>query len=223
MEMVEGRIFWHVTLPDIGHDERAACFDAMNVTLAAPHARPRCNRAMARPSNYFERQIARWQRQYLEGAQAGRDPYLDRLIDWLPVNIPPGNETSILHGNFRVDNMIFHPKETRILAVLEWELSTLDHPLADFAYHSMMCRMPPRIVAELAGADIQALNIQPSRNMSRLTAADRAAMRCWAMTSTSPSTSSERGDLSRHPGSRAPGRCLFGSSERASSNPSRTH
>jgi aminoglycoside phosphotransferase (APT) family kinase protein len=162
MEMVEGRIFWDATLPDVGHDERAAYFDAMNATLAALHMLDHDAIGLSdygRPGNYFERQIARWSRQYLEDAQAGRDPYMDRLIDWLPVNIPPGDETSIVHGDFRVDNIIFHPTEPRILAVLDWELSTLGHPLADFAYHSMMYRMPPRIVAGLAGVDIQALNI----------------------------------------------------------------
>ncbi len=162
MEMVEGRIFWDATLPDVGRDERATYFDAMNATLAALHMLDHDAIGLSdfgRPGNYFERQIARWSKQYLEDAQAGRDPYMDRLIDWLPVNIPPGDETSIVHGDFRVDNMIFHPTEPRILAVLDWELSTLGHPLADFAYHSMMYRMPPRIVAGLAGADIEALNI----------------------------------------------------------------
>jgi aminoglycoside phosphotransferase (APT) family kinase protein len=112
-----------------------------------------------RPGNYFERQIARWSKQYLEDAQAGRDPNMDRLIEWLPAHIPPGDETSIVHGDFRCDNMIFHPREPRIVAVLDWELATLGHPLADFAYHAMMYRVPPEIVAGLAGADLAALNI----------------------------------------------------------------
>jgi aminoglycoside phosphotransferase (APT) family kinase protein len=84
---------------------------------------------------------------------------MDRLLDWLPVNIPPGDDSALVHGDFRCDNMIFHPTEPRILAVLDWELSTLGHPLADFSYHAMMYRMPPHIVAGLADADIQALNI----------------------------------------------------------------
>ncbi len=84
---------------------------------------------------------------------------MDRLIEWLPQNIPAGDETAIVHGDFRCDNMIFHPTEPRILAVLDWELSTLGHPLADFAYHAMMYRMPPDIVAGLGDADIAALGI----------------------------------------------------------------
>jgi aminoglycoside phosphotransferase (APT) family kinase protein len=112
-----------------------------------------------RPGNYFARQIARWSRQYLEDDAAGRDPHMDRLIDWLPANIPVGDETCLVHGDFRVDNMIFHPSEPRVIAVLDWELSTLGHPLADFANHAMMYQMPPNIVAGLLGADLQRLNI----------------------------------------------------------------
>ena len=162
MEMVEGRIFWDATLPEVGRHERAAYFDAMNETLAALHMVDHGAIGLAdygRPGNYFERQIARWSKQYLEDVDAERDPNMDRLIEWLPANIPPGDETGIVHGDFRVDNMIFHPTEPRVLAVLDWELSTLGHPLADFAYHAMMYRMPPQIVAGLAGADLAALNI----------------------------------------------------------------
>jgi aminoglycoside phosphotransferase (APT) family kinase protein len=84
---------------------------------------------------------------------------MDRLIEWLPANIPPGDETSIVHGDFRIDNMIFHPTDPRICAVLDWELSTLGHPLADFSYFLMMYRMPPLVVAGLLGADLAALNL----------------------------------------------------------------
>jgi aminoglycoside phosphotransferase (APT) family kinase protein len=101
-----------------------------------------------RPGNYFERQIIRWTRQYEVDELAGRDPDMDALVAWLPTAIPAGDETTIVHGDFRCDNMIFHPTEPRILAVLDRELSTLGHPLADFAYHAMMYRMPPDIVAE---------------------------------------------------------------------------
>lgn len=162
MEMVEGRIFWDARLPEVSRAGRAAYFDAMNETLAALHMVDYVALGLSdfgRPGNYFERQIARWSKQYLEDREAGRDPYLDRLIEWLPANIPAGDDASIVHGDFRVDNMIFHPVEPRILAVLDWELSTLGHPLADFAYHAMMYRMPPHIVAGLAGADIAALGI----------------------------------------------------------------
>jgi aminoglycoside phosphotransferase (APT) family kinase protein len=162
MEMVEGRIFWDATFPDLGRSERAACFDAMNATIAALHRLDPEAIGLGdygRPGNYFERQIARWSRQYVEDADAGRDPGMDRLVEWLPAHIPPGDETRIVHGDFRCDNMIFHPTEPRVIAVLDWELSTLGHPLADFAYHAMMYRMPPDIVAGLGGTDIAALGI----------------------------------------------------------------
>ena len=162
MDMVEGRIFWDATIPEANREERRALFDAMNSTIAALHNVDHEGVGLAdygRPGNYFERQIGRWSKQYLEDTEAGRDPNMDRLVQWLPSNIPSGDETSIVHGDFRIDNMIFHPTEPRVMAVLDWELSTLGHPGADFAYHAMMYRMPPHIVAGLGGADIAALGI----------------------------------------------------------------
>src|SRR5690606_473969 len=146
MDHVEGRIFWDATLPQVDRDERPLYFDAMNDTLARLHRVDFQALGLAdygRSGNYFARQISRWSRQYLEGAAAGRDEHMDRLVEWLPAHIPPGDETSLVHGDFRVDNLIFHPSEPRVLAVLDWELSTLGHPLADFSYHLMMYRMPP--------------------------------------------------------------------------------
>ncbi|KEQ52003.1 phosphotransferase [Sphingobium chlorophenolicum] len=162
MDMVEGRIFWDATVPDVSTDERPAYFDAMNATMAALHNVDYQAVGLGdygKPGNYFERQIGRWSRQYHDDVEAGRDPDMDHVIDWLQANIPAGDETAIVHGDFRIDNMIFHPTEPRVLAVLDWELSTLGHPLADFAYHAMMYHMPPHIVAGLAGADLKALNI----------------------------------------------------------------
>jgi aminoglycoside phosphotransferase (APT) family kinase protein len=162
MDMVEGRILWDATLPGIAAADRPAYYDAMNATIAALHQVDYEAVGLGdygRPGNYFERQIGRWSQQYLDDADAGRDPDMDRVIDWLRANIPPGDETAIVHGDFRIDNMIFHPSEPRVLAVLDWELSTLGHPLADFAYHAMMYHMPPHIVAGLAGAELKALNI----------------------------------------------------------------
>ncbi|WP_289145124.1 phosphotransferase [uncultured Sphingobium sp.] len=162
MEMIEGRIFWDATFPGLDNAARAAHFDAMNATIAQLHAIDYVSVGLGdygRPGNYFERQIARWARQYKEDGEAGRDPNMDRLIEWLPGNIPAGDETTIVHGDFRCDNMIFHPTEPRVLAVLDWELSTLGHPGADFAYHAMMYRMPPTIVAGLGYADIAGLGI----------------------------------------------------------------
>ena len=163
MEMVEGRIFWDATLPDVPAADRPTYFDAMNATIAQLHRVDYAAVGLSdygRPGNYFERQISRWSKQYLDDADAGRDPDMDRLVDWLPRNIPDdGDQTTVVHGDFRIDNMIFHPTDPRILAVLDWELSTLGHPLADFAYNAMMYRMPPHIVAGLKGADLGALSI----------------------------------------------------------------
>jgi aminoglycoside phosphotransferase (APT) family kinase protein len=162
MEMVEGRIFWDPTFPDVDRETRPLYFDAMNATIARLHQldyKALGLEDFGRPGNYFARQIARWSQQYIADADAGRDPNMDRLIEWLPANIPDNDETSIVHGDFRIDNMIFHPTEPRVVAVLDWELSTLGHPLADFVNHTMMYRMPPDIVAGLAGADLGALNI----------------------------------------------------------------
>ena len=162
MEHVEGRIFWDLTLPEVSREQRPDYFAAMNATLARLHCIDYRSIGLAdygRPGNYFERQIARWSKQYLGDGEAGRDPHMDRLIEWLPVHLPAGDETGIVHGDFRIDNMIFHPSEPRVLAVLDWELSTLGHPLADFTYNVMMYRMPPQIAAGLAGADLAALNI----------------------------------------------------------------
>lgn len=162
MDMVEGRIFWDATVPGVSRTERAALFDAMNATMARLHSVDYKAVGLGdygRPGNYFSRQIARWSKQYFEDSDAGRDPNLDRLIDWLPQNIPSDDMTCLSHGDYRIDNIIFHPDKPEVLAVLDWELSTLGHPGADFAYHAMMYRLPPYIVAGLAGADIHALGI----------------------------------------------------------------
>jgi aminoglycoside phosphotransferase (APT) family kinase protein len=163
MEMVEGRIFWEAALPEVGRNERPLYFDAMNRTMAALHGIDPVAAGLAdygRPGNYFARQIGRWSKQYLGDAEAGRVRSMDRLVEWLPGNIPgDDDEARIIHGDFRCDNMIFHPSEPRVLAVLDWELSTLGHPLADFSYHLMMYRMPAGITAGLAGLDLDALNI----------------------------------------------------------------
>ncbi len=166
MEMVEGRIFWDARFPDVPQAERPAYFSAMNATLARLHAIDPADVGLSdygRPGNYFQRQIGLWTKSYLADTDAGRNPGMDRLIAWLPDAIPDSDETAIIHGDFRCDNLIFHPVEPRIIAVLDWELSTLGHPLADFAYHAMMYRMPPDIVAGLGGTDPVPLNIPAER------------------------------------------------------------
>jgi aminoglycoside phosphotransferase (APT) family kinase protein len=157
MELVAGRIFWDASLPGLEPDERAACFDSMNATIAALHSIPLTSVGLAdygKANNYLGRQISRWTSQYLEDTQAGRNPYMGRLIEWLPAHIPAEEECAILHGDYRCDNLIFHHDEPRVAAILDWELSTIGHPLADFAYHAMMYRMPPDIIAGLAGVDL---------------------------------------------------------------------
>ena len=163
MEMVEGRIFWDTAFPEVGQAERPAYFDAMNATMAALHLIDPEAAGLGdygKPGNYFARQIARWSTQYEGDVEAGRVPAMDRLVAWLPANIPPDEpQPRVIHGDFRCDNMIFHPTEPRVLAVLDWELSTLGHPLADFTYHLMMYRMPAGITTGLVGLDLPALNI----------------------------------------------------------------
>jgi aminoglycoside phosphotransferase (APT) family kinase protein len=162
MELLEGRIFWSATFPEVSHEERPRYFDAMNATLAQLHGIDYAALGLASfgaSGNYFSRQISRWSRQYVEDEAAGRNPDMDRLVDWLPQNVPEGDEVSLIHGDFRCDNLVFHPDEPRIIGVLDWELSTLGHPLADFAYHLMMYRVPPQGVAGLLGGNLSALNI----------------------------------------------------------------
>ena len=162
MDLVEGRIFWDGGFPGVAREDRPAYFDAMNATLAQLHSFDPAAIGLGdygKPGNYFARQIGRWSRQYLEDEAAGRLADMDALAQWLPTAIPPGDETSVVHGDFRCDNMIFHPTEPRVLAVLDWELSTLGHPLADFAYHAMMYRMPLVSLNGLNGRDLAALNI----------------------------------------------------------------
>ncbi|WP_210321707.1 phosphotransferase [Bradyrhizobium sp. CIR48] len=162
MQLIEGRIFWDATFPDVSREQRPSYFDAMCDVIAQLHSIDPTSIGLGdygKPGSYFARQISRWSRQYQEDPEAGRDANMDRLVKELPARIPQGEEVAIVHGDFRCDNLIFHPREPRIIAVLDWELSTLGHPLADFAYHAMMYRMPPHIVAGLAGTDLTALNI----------------------------------------------------------------
>ena len=162
MDFAAGRSFWDAALPAVERSERPGYFDAMNATIARLHGIDYGSIGLqdyGHAGNYFQRQIERWTRQYVAETQAGRDAHLEKLLEWLPAHIPPGDETRIVHGDFRLDNMIFHPTEPRVIAVLDWELSTLGHPLADFAYHLMMYRVPPVALAGLADTDLQAANI----------------------------------------------------------------
>ena len=159
MDCVDGRILWDPTLPGMDAAGRAAHYDEMNRVIAALHRVDPGAVGLAdygKPGHYIERQVARWTRQY-RAAETERIAAADALIDWLPRHVPPAGEVRIVHGDYRLDNVIFHPTEPRILAVLDWELSTLGDPLADFAYHCMRWHLPPP--QGLAGADLAALGI----------------------------------------------------------------
>ena len=161
MDCVDGRILWDPSLPGMSPAERGAIFDEMNRVIAALHSVDYAAVGLAdygRPGSYFARQIDRWSKQY-RASETERIEAMDQLMDWLPRNIPPGDETSIVHGDFRLDNTVFHPTEPRMLAVLDWELSTLGHPLADFAYHCMGWRLSPGQFRGLVGCDLAALGI----------------------------------------------------------------
>jgi aminoglycoside phosphotransferase (APT) family kinase protein len=161
MDYVEGRVLWEQSLPGMSARERGALYDEMNRVIAALHGVDYAAAGLAdfgKPGNYFARQIGRWSRQY-RSSETETIEAMDRLIAWLPEHIPPGDETSIVHGDFRMDNLIFHPSEPRILAVLDWELSTLGHPLADFSYHCMSWHIPPGQFRGIAGLDLESLGI----------------------------------------------------------------
>lgn len=162
MDCVEGRVFWDTSFPEVAAAERPAYFEAMNATLAQLHTTDFAAIGLGdygKPGNYFARQIGRWSRQYVEDPDAGRFEAMDRLVAWLPEAIPAGDETSIVHGDYRSDNMIFHPTEPKVAAVLDWELSTLGHPLADFTYHLMLWFLPAEAMQGMLGKDFAALNI----------------------------------------------------------------
>lgn len=161
MQHVEGRILWDQALPGMSPAERAAIYDEMNRVIARLHSVDVAAAGLAdfgKAGNYFARQIARWTKQY-QASATETIAAMDRLIEWLPQHIPPGDETAIVHGDYRLDNLVFHPQEPRIVAVLDWELSTLGHPLADFSYHCMSWHIPPGQFRGIAGLDLAALGI----------------------------------------------------------------
>lgn len=161
MGMVEGRTIWDGSLPEAEPAERTAIYHAMIDTLAALHNVDHVAAGLAefgRPGNYFERQVGRWTKQY-RAAETEAVPAMERLIDWLPRTIPPQERTSIVHGDYRIDNMIFAADGPQVLAVLDWELSTTGDPLADFSYLMMNWLTPADGRAGLLGLDLPALGI----------------------------------------------------------------
>jgi len=162
MEHVAGRTFVDPTLPGLDAAERGAIYAATSRVLAGLHQLDHRALGLAdygRPGNYYARQISRWTRQYRDSCAGAGHAAMQALIDWLPRNIPPGDDTCLVHGDFRLDNMIFHPTEPRVLALLDWELSTLGHPLSDLAYYCMCWRVTPALWRGVAGCDLAALGI----------------------------------------------------------------
>jgi aminoglycoside phosphotransferase (APT) family kinase protein len=165
MEFVDGRVLWQPTLPGMTLVERAAIFDSMNATIAKLHSIDYAAVGLGdfgRPGNFMERQVARGSKQY-RASETEPLEAMDRLIDWLPRRIPAGGDTRVVHGDYRLDNLIVHKTEPRVVAVLDWELSTLGDPLADFAYHAMVWRIAPELFRGLAGIDHHALGIPTER------------------------------------------------------------
>ncbi len=173
MEMVEGRVLWDQSLPGMSPAGRNAIYDEMNRVIAALHGVDVAGAGLAdygKPGSYFERQIGRWTKQYLASVTEPIDA-MDRMIEWLPAHMPAAArddaQVAVVHGDFRLDNLIFHPTEPRIVAVLDWELSTLGHPLADFSYHCMSWHIPPGAFRGIAGLDLAALGIPSEREYVR--------------------------------------------------------
>ena len=163
MEYLDGRILWDPALPEISKPERAALYDSMNATLAALHSVDPASIGLGdygKPGNYFERQVSRWSGQY-KAAETQNLPDADRIMEWLTANMPDDDGASaIVHGDYRIDNMIYAKDSAQILALLDWELSTLGHPLADLAYQCMHWRLPNAAEFKgLAGLDRTSLGI----------------------------------------------------------------
>lgn len=163
MEFMEGRIFWNGALPEQSPAERRAIYDEMARVLAAMHTVDLDAVGLSdygRPGNYFERQIRRWSEQY-RASETDPKPAMEKLMAWLPANMPADDgQVALNHGDYRIDNLMFHPSESRVVAVLDWELSTLGHPWADLAYQCMQLRLPPdAAIPGLGGLDRKALGI----------------------------------------------------------------
>ncbi|MES2363104.1 MAG: phosphotransferase [Pseudomonadota bacterium] len=174
MEFVAGRVLWDQALPGMTKPQRGEIYNEMNRVISALHKVKFAERGLAdygKPGNYFERQIGRWSKQYVASITKPI-PEMDSLMQWLPANMPASardeSMVSIVHGDFRLDNLMFHPTEPRVLAVLDWELSTLGHPLADFAYHCMGWHISPGAFRGIGGLDLPDLGIPSEADYIRL-------------------------------------------------------
>jgi aminoglycoside phosphotransferase (APT) family kinase protein len=173
MEFVQGRVLWDQSLPGLQTADRGAIYDEMNRVIAALHSVDVAGAGLqdyGKPGNYFERQIGRWSKQYLASVT---EPIaaMDELLRWLPAHLPAtaldNTQVSVVHGDYRLDNLVFDAQQPRVLAVLDWELSTLGHPLADFSYHCMAWHIPPGVFRGIGGLDHAALGIPSERDYVR--------------------------------------------------------
>lgn len=163
MERIEGRVFEGFAMPGVEPDERRAMYDAMGATMAALHRLDFAAVGLAdfgRPGNYFARQLSRWSQQWTQFRRGDDDnPDLDRIVAWLGERVPDSQTLALCHGDFRITNMMFHPTEPRVVAVLDWELSTLGHPLVDVAFNSQAWRMATDENGGLLGLPLAELGI----------------------------------------------------------------
>jgi aminoglycoside phosphotransferase (APT) family kinase protein len=169
MQFMDGRVLWDQSLPGMGNAERAGIYDEMNRVIAALHRVDVARAGLAdygKPGNYFVRQIGRWSKQY-QASVTEQITEMDRLIEWLPANMPASAldeaQVSVVHGDYRLDNLVFARDAPRVIAVLDWELSTLGHPLADFTYHCMAWHIPPGTFRGIGGLDLRSLGIPGER------------------------------------------------------------
>ncbi len=174
MEFMQGRVLWDQSLPGMSNAERGAIYNEMNRVISALHSVKFADRGLSsygKPGNYFERQIGRWSKQYVASITQPIAE-MDELMAWLPAHIPADardeSRVSIVHGDYRLDNLMFHATEPRVIAVLDWELSTLGHPLADFSYHCMAWHIPPGSFRGIGGLDVASLGIPTEDDYIRL-------------------------------------------------------
>ncbi len=166
MDCVDGRVLWDPALPGMENSERKAIWDELNRVIALLHGvdwKAVGLEDFGKAGSYIERQVGRWTKQYL-ASETQKIEAMDRLIAWLPENIPSTDETTVVHGDYRLDNTVFHATEPRLLAVLDWELSTLGDPLADFSYHCMSWHIPSTMFRGLKGLPLAQLGIPLERD-----------------------------------------------------------
>ena len=161
MGFVQGRVFWDPTLPELAREERVALYENVNHVIAELHRLDPASVGLTdygKPGDFLARQTARWSRQY-RASETAPQPAMNKLIEWLPGRVPRTSAASIVHGDLRLDNMIIHPTEPRVVALLDWELSTLGDPLADFSYHMLTWHLRADEFRGMAGADLAGLGI----------------------------------------------------------------